>query len=91
MSTPDRSRRRRAIALRYNAATDIAPVVVATGQGELAERIIALARERDIPIEEDPNLALALAQLDVGAVVPPELYAVLAEVFAYIYRLKSAH
>ncbi len=79
----------RAVALGYDAEHDPAPRVLATGQGEIAERIITLARENNIPIREDPVLAAALATVDLGTLIPPELYSVVAEVLAYVYRVKG--
>jgi flagellar biosynthesis protein len=81
--------RRRAVALSYNAGQDVAPRVAATGQGVLAERIIALARANGVPLREDPVLIAALATLDLDQVIPPELYAVVAEVLAYVYRVRE--
>lgn len=81
--------RRRAVALSYEAGSMPAPTVSASGQGEVAERIIALAREHGVTIREDPDLVALLAQLDVGQIIPPELYAVVAEVLAFVYRLKG--
>ncbi|HMQ54860.1 MAG TPA: EscU/YscU/HrcU family type III secretion system export apparatus switch protein [Anaerolineae bacterium] len=81
--------RRRAVALSYKAGSMPAPTVAASGQGEVAERIIALAREHGVTIREDPDLVALLAQLDVGQIIPPELYAVVAEVLAFVYRLKG--
>lgn len=83
------SDRRRAVALSYEAGSMPAPTVSASGQGEVAERIIALAREHGVTIREDPDLVALLAQLDVGQIIPPELYAVVAEVLAFVYRLKG--
>lgn len=80
--------RPRAVALSYDTAAMPAPTVSAAGQGEIAERIIALAKEHNIPIRHDPDLVILLAQLDVGQIIPPELYAVVAEVLAFVYRLK---
>ncbi len=82
-------RPRRAVALEYQRGKQRAPVVVATGQGLIAERIIALARAHGIPIREDPVLVTLLARLDVGDLIPPELYPVVAEVFAWVYRLNA--
>lgn len=81
--------RPRAVALSYDQATMPAPTVSASGQGEIAARIIALAKENNIPIRHDPDLTALLAQLDVGQTIPPELYAVVAEVLAFVYRLKK--
>jgi flagellar biosynthesis protein len=81
--------RARAVALTYNREEMPAPKVSATGQGEIAERIIALAKEHGVPIRQDPDLVALLAQLDPGQVIPPELYMVVAEVLAFVYRVKG--
>jgi flagellar biosynthesis protein len=81
--------RPRAVALSYDGQEMPAPTVSATGQGEVAQRIIALAEENNIPIRHDPDLVTLLAQLDVGQIIPAELYAVVAEVLAFVYKLKG--
>jgi flagellar biosynthesis protein len=83
------SARRRAVALGYNAGQDAAPRVVAAGQGALAERILELAQANGVPLREDPVLTAALATLDLDQAIPPELYAVVAEVLAYVYRVRE--
>lgn len=83
------SHRPRAVALSYNSDTMPAPTVTAYGQGEVAERIIALAKEHGVTIRQDPDLVTLLAQLDIGQTIPPELYAVVAEVLAFVYQLKA--
>lgn len=82
-----RYRRRRAVALRYRRGEDVAPVVVAKGAGLVAERIIEIAKEHNIPLYEDPDLAEILAKLDLGSIIPPELYQAVAEVLAFVYNL----
>jgi len=61
--------------------------VTAVGQGVVAEEIIRRAREAGVPVTDDPRLAAVLSQIDVGRAIPPELYRVIAEVLAYVYRL----
>jgi flagellar biosynthesis protein len=78
---------RRAVALTYDPKNADAPVVTAAGQGLVAEEIIRRAQAAGVPVTEDPRLAAVLSQIDVGAMIPPELYAVVAEVLAYVYRL----
>ena len=78
--------RKKAVALHYDADADHAPRITATGTGSVAERILEAALENGIPIREDPDLAGALAGLDLWQTVPPELYAIIAEVFAWAYR-----
>ena len=80
---------RRAVALGYDRTRGAAPTVLATGAGHLAERIIAIAREHNVAIREDPDLVQLLAKLDLGESIPPELYGVIAEVFAFVYRLNT--
>ncbi len=77
---------RRAVALSYRPRRDEAPRVVASGQGRLAERIIAAAREAGVPLHEDPELVELLSRLDLNEVIPPELYAVVAQVLAFVYQ-----
>jgi len=81
--------RRQAVAISYDPNQSDAPVVTAAGQGLVAEEIIRRAREAGVPVTEDARLAAVLSQIDVGQMIPPELYAVVAEVLAYVYRLED--
>ena len=77
-------------ALRYSPVDgDPAPRVVASGHGYVAEEILKIAREHNIPLREDPELAGALASLDVGSTIPPELFRAVAEIIAFVYRLNG--
>jgi|WetSurMetagenome_2_1015567.scaffolds.fasta_scaffold117177_2 flagellar biosynthesis protein len=77
------------VALGYDPEKDKAPRILASGRGHVAEQILAIAKQHQLPIREDPILAEALSQVDLNQVVPAELYAVVAEVFAFVYRLKQ--
>ncbi|MEB3237722.1 MAG: EscU/YscU/HrcU family type III secretion system export apparatus switch protein [Candidatus Sericytochromatia bacterium] len=77
---------RRAVALRYDPERDAAPVVVATGTGSVAERIIEAARAAGVPLHQDIQLVAALAQLDLGESIPSSLYPVIAELLVMIQR-----
>jgi flagellar biosynthesis protein len=81
--------RRRAVALRYDQEQESAPRVLAKGQGDLAERIIALAAEHGIPLHEDKDLVRLLGVLDIDVQIPPALYRALAEVLAHLYRTNA--
>lgn len=81
---PDK--RLKATALRYKPSEDQAPKVVAKGSGKLAERIIAIARQNNVPLKEDPKLVEILSTLDLYQEIPPELYRAVAEILVYIYR-----
>ncbi|MEK7414465.1 MAG: EscU/YscU/HrcU family type III secretion system export apparatus switch protein [Planctomycetota bacterium] len=78
-----------AIALRYEAGQDTAPRVLAKGRGEVAERILAIAREHDIPLHEDQDLVRLLLVLDLDIEIPPHMYRALAEVLAHVYRVNQ--
>jgi flagellar biosynthesis protein len=75
-----------AAALSYNQGIDGAPKMIAKGRGKIADRILELASENDLPIHRDPTLIAVLGALDVGAEVPPDLYGVIAEVLAWAYH-----
>jgi flagellar biosynthetic protein FlhB len=78
-----------AIAIEYRPETMAAPVVVAKGRNLLAERIKRIARWNEIPIIENPPLAQALYKAtEVGQSIPPNLYAAVAEILAFLYRAK---
>ncbi len=78
------------VALRYERAEMPAPRVTAKGAGELAERILALARAHDVPVRADPDLLELLAACELGEEIPGELYHVVAELLAFLYRLNAA-
>lgn len=76
-----------AVALEYRPATMAAPVIVAKGRNLIAQKIKELARWHEIPIVENPPLAQALFRAcDIGQMIPPNLYAAVAEILAFIYR-----
>ena len=79
----------KAVALRYDKAKDQAPKVVAKGRDLVAEKIIALAKEHDIPMYEDKNLVQVLDALDIDMDIPPELYRAVAEVLVFIYKMNG--
>ena len=78
-----------AVALKYQSGMS-APIVIAKGQDLVAQKIKAIARESKVPIVENKPLARALfAAVEIGAAIPQELYKAVAEVLAYVYRLKK--
>lgn len=85
-----RRRRKMAAALRYGEA-DNAPRVVASGQGHYAEEIMELAREHQVPVHADPQLAELLAALDVGASIPEELYLIVAEILIFVHEVDKGY
>ncbi|MBT8436778.1 MAG: EscU/YscU/HrcU family type III secretion system export apparatus switch protein [Gammaproteobacteria bacterium] len=78
-----------AIALEYDGIQ--APLVTAKGHDEIANQILRLAHEANIPIQKDNELALVLDQIDLGDHVPEALYVVIAEILTFAYRLSGKH
>ncbi len=74
--------RQRAVALQYG-VSDSAPVIVASGMGHLAEKILDVAQEAGVPIYEDNSLATILSQLNLGQEIPEELYRAIVEIYVY--------
>ncbi|MDR2015964.1 MAG: EscU/YscU/HrcU family type III secretion system export apparatus switch protein [Azoarcus sp.] len=82
------SSRDEAVALTY-APGDSAPQVVAKGRGLLAHEIISRAREAGVYVHESPELVSLLMQVDLDAHIPPQLYAVVAELLAWLYSIEA--
>jgi flagellar biosynthesis protein len=79
--------KKEAIALSYSSQETKAPVVIAKGRGDTAEKIVKLASQHEIPVQEDASLVHILSKLEIGESIPEELYEVVAELFAFIYQL----
>jgi flagellar biosynthesis protein len=82
---------RKAAAVRYDAAKDDAPRLTAKGKGHVAERIIELARQHNIPVRSDKALIQILSQLDIDQHIPPELYKAVAEILAFVYSANEKY
>ncbi|OGI12345.1 MAG: hypothetical protein A2Y40_03485 [Candidatus Margulisbacteria bacterium GWF2_35_9] len=78
-----------AAAIKYDSEMNAAPKIVATGKGSIAEEIIRIAEENDIPLYQDPALAKMLSSLELETEIPPELYSLVAEVLAFVYKLEQ--
>jgi flagellar biosynthesis protein len=76
-----------AVALHYDKQG--APRVVAKGRGPIGDKIIEVARANGVPIQENPALAAALSDIDLGDEIPVELYRAVAEVLNFILRLSG--
>ena len=81
--------KKKAVALGYNRSQDNAPKVPASGAGEIANKIISLAKEHDIPIKEDPDLIEILSKVEVDQEIPPNLYKAVAEIFSFLYKITN--
>ena len=76
---------KRAVALKYD-GDDIAPVVLATGMGNMAEKIVETAIENNVPIFEDNSLATLLSRLELGEEIPEELYKAVVDIYVYFLK-----
>ncbi len=81
--------KRKAIALRYDKDKDRAPLVVAKGIGELAEKIIETAKKHGVPVVEDKALISAMINLEVYEEIPPDLYRAVAKVLVFVESMKK--
>lgn len=75
--------RQKAVALSYKKG-DGAPSIVAKGEGYLAEKIMEVGKEENVPIVKDTKLVEELTKIDLGENIPPELYQVVAEILVFI-------
>ncbi len=83
MQEKEEKKVKQAIALEYDPADD-APKVIASGRGILAEKMIEKAKESDVPIHRDDKLADTLSRLEIGDMIPSELYEVVAEILVFV-------
>ena len=86
MKDNEKVKKKTAVALQYNRG-DEAPKVIATGKGILAEKILDKAKESDVPVYEDEKLAGTLSKLEIGDMIPPELYGVVAEILVFVDKM----
>ena len=80
---------KKAAALQYDNTTDAAPKIVAKGRKHMAEKILEIAKTYDIPVHRDEDLVNILEQIEIDQEIPLEVYSVVAEIFAYIYRVNK--
>lgn len=74
---------KQAIALEYD-PEEAAPKVIASGRGKIAEKIIEAAKKENVPVHQDGKLADTLSKLEIGDMIPPELYEVVAEILVFV-------
>ncbi len=88
-----KSKKNKAVALKYNVEEDTSPVVIASGYGTVAENIIDIAEKKGIPVFKDDSAASLLCMLEVGSNIPVDLYEVVAAIYCRLLetsaRIKS--
>ncbi len=86
MSEFKNTMKRKAVALSYDEQKNAAPVIVASGSGYVADKIVEVADANGVPVYEDNSLATLLTQLDLGCEVPEELYQAVVDIYAYFLK-----
>lgn len=74
---------KKAVALSYDEESNAAPVIVASGSGYLAQKIVETARNNGIPVYEDNSLATVLSQMELGSEIPEQLYQAIVDIYVY--------
>ncbi|OAN90278.1 flagellar protein FhlB [Marinobacter sp. EhC06] len=87
MTSGTEQQSRAAVALKYDG--EKAPTISATGTHELAEEIIRIAREHNVPLYENAELASILARLSLNEEIPESLYRVIAEILAFAFHIRG--
>jgi len=83
--------KKQAVALSYENQPGGAPKVVATGHGEIAQKILAAARHAGVSIVEDPDLLEVLGKVPIGQEIPPQLFKAVAEILAFVYQANNRY
>lgn len=81
---------KRAVALTYDEDRKAAPVIVASGMGYLAQKIVETAEKNGVPVYEDNSLATMLTQLDLGSEIPEELYKAIVDIYVYFLNYRPS-
>ncbi|MBE6033269.1 EscU/YscU/HrcU family type III secretion system export apparatus switch protein [Aminipila sp.] len=79
---------KKAVALKYDESQGAAPVIVASGLGHMAEKLVEVANQADVPVYEDTSLATVLSQLELGAQIPEEVYRAVVEIYVFFLKFK---
>jgi flagellar biosynthesis protein len=79
---------KRAVALKYDTNKNNAPMVIASGYGYIANKVVEIAEANGVPIYKDDSLSILLSQLDVGSEIPEELFSAIVEIYLYFLNFK---
>lgn len=79
-----------AVALEWDGGDDSAPIITASGRGEVAEAILARAFEAGVKVRKDADLVQILSVIEIGHEIPPEAFVAVAEILSYVYNLNAA-
>jgi len=79
---------KRAVALKYDSHKNNAPVVIASGSGFIADKVVEIAEESGVPVYKDDSLSVLLSQLDIGTEIPEELFSSIVDIYIYFLNYK---
>ena len=82
------SNSKRAVALKYDTNKNNAPVVIASGSGYIANKVVEIAEENGVPVYKDDSLSVLLSQLNVGSEIPEELFSAIVDIYVYFLNFK---
>ena len=82
------NKKKRAVALKYDPNKNNAPVVIASGTGYIANKVVEIAEDSGIPIYKDDSLSILLSQLDIGSEIPEELFSSIVDIYIYFLNFK---
>jgi flagellar biosynthesis protein len=77
-----------AVALKYNAAKNNSPVVIASGSGYIADKVVEIAEKNGVPVYRDDSLSAILSQLKIGSEIPEELFSSIVDIYVYFLNFK---
>lgn len=77
----------KAVALKYN-QSNAAPVIIASGAGYVADKVVEIAEESGVPVYKDSSLSSMLSQLNIGSEIPEELFGAIVNIYAYFLNYK---
>lgn len=81
---------KRAVALKYDSNKNAAPVVVASGSGYVATKVVEIAEKNGVPVYKDDSLAVMLSQLELGSEIPEELFKTIVDIYVYFLNYNQS-